>query len=1682
MGYRIGYNGPEVDRLLQKAYTYSVVNNGWSKIESSDTDPADLDTLVTPGNYSISFWKNAPVQLITSGPINVCVTKDSATNKIYQTIYDTGKIYIRETDGSSLSNTWIEEQNNSELDVSSAEPINPSDNYIWIDTSGEVPVIKIFKKPTNTWETVKPADMAKQSVYDSKGVKQNITTYLDNKMSEGQLDKAEELYENHINDTEEVINISENSMPSKQEWKQVTYGNGKFVAIDGINTGSNVFAYSTDGITWTQGTMPSKQTWTSVCYGNDKFVVIGSVFAYSTDGITWTQGTMSSTQYWGSVCYGNGKFVAVSWDTNIFAYSNDGINWTQGTMPSNQEWQSVCYGNDKFVAVTYSSNIFAYSSDGITWTQGNMPSSQYWSSVCYGNNKFVAITDDPSGSNIFAYSNDGITWTQDNMPSEQHWQSVCYGNGKFVAVTYGSNVFAYSTDSITWTQGNMPSKQWWYSVCYSNDKFVAIANNSNISAVISFDSLPIHVTAQEKLKWANGITETDAQTYIDALKTEMTQYSDKKIQEKVTSITEINKTINTDKTNIEAHINDNTVHLTDDLINEFDGKAAGDHKHLNDGSVTVSSKNLTGLIPIERLDPSVLERNYTVNSYSEMMSLTKEQVQNGDSVYIQGSNETKIEVNDGTMPSSQNWISVCYGNGKYVAIVNTSNIFAYSTDGITWTQGTMPNKQNWQLVCYGNGKFIASAANSNIYAYSSDGITWTEGTMPSSQGWRLVCYGNDKYVVIATNSNIYAYSSDGITWTQGTMPSSQSWISICYGNGKFVAIAYSSNIFAYSTDGITWTQGTMPSSQNWTSVCYGNGKSVAIVRRSNIFAYSTDGITWTQGTLPSSQSWDSVCYGNGKFVAISGADMSSNIFAYSSDGITWTQGTMPSSQSWISICYGNGKSVAIVRSNVFASIAFTEISTPASAYFVIDDAKLGQENYSISKNTISSSKNWQSVCYGNDKFVAIAYNSNVFAYSTDGITWTQGTMPITYYWYSVCYGNGKYVAIANNYNVFAYSTDGITWTRGTMPSNKEWSSVCYGNDKFVAISGEANVSNIFAYSTDGITWTQGTMPSEQHWTSLCYGNDKFVAIAYNSNVFAYSSDGITWTQGTMPSSQRWSTVCYGNNKFVAIVYNSNIFAYSSDGINWTQGTMPSEQHWTSLCYGNGKFVAIAKNTNAFAYSSDGITWTQGTMPSSQTWEPVCYGNGKFVAIARSTDVFAVISDFTPAGLIQYAAPNPELTWDNILNKPTSISEYGVTNVYSKEEIEELYNSIINSLNKSKEIAENFNSGVTVSIPADLTETYKTNLLAAAKLNQKLDELLHSLGFDDTKINDIINMYKNRSIKLVNKKDPVITKHISINYIDSGKIPDGRVLPSSKTITLDNINNISEIYKIDDSLYPGYKITDEIGNSWEFSGWKVTSQILDLASMQVGSTFKLGKYQVENETPWPIEWEIVHQTDDYQIAMTKQIIDVRCFDAAEPTNPGNNRRSSGNNNWQYSNIKQWLNSDQSSWYSAQHSYDAPPNKDNCRQYTNGTTFNAYDTHKGFLYYWNEDEKKLLKDYAFTLANNSADGGGSYTWTGKVFLPTYTQMGFGNNNNIAEGIAFSKFVNKASRIKSLHPNCAANNEYCKLNNESGNYVYWMSSMHPTYSDFVHYVYGGSDSYVAAYNVNGLAPCICLPRHNS
>ncbi len=288
-----------------------------------------------------------------------------------------------------------------------------------------------------------------------------------------------------------------------------------------------------------------------------------------------------------------------------------------------------------------------------------------------------------------------------------------------------------------------------------------------------------------------------------------------------------------------------------------------------------------------------------------------------------------------SLPSSESWTSVAYGNGAFVAIANGSATAAYSTNGgATWTATTLPSSASWTSVAYGNGAFVAVAQGpSTTAAYSTNGgVTWTASTLPSSASWTSVAYGNGAFVAVALGpSTTAAYSTNGgVTWTASTLPSSTSWTSITYGNGAFVAIAQSSSAAAYSTDGgVTWTASTLPSSQFWYSVAYGNGAFVAIANGSATAAYSTNGgATWTATTLPSSASWTSVAYGNGVFVVVAYVSAAA---AYSTNGgVTWAASTLPSSANWYSVTYGNGAFVAVAQGPSTAA-AYTQVVALASA-------------------------------------------------------------------------------------------------------------------------------------------------------------------------------------------------------------------------------------------------------------------------------------------------------------------------------------------------------------------------------------------------------------------------------------------------------------------------------------------------------------------------------------------------------------------------------------------------------------------------------------------------------------------------------------------------------------------------------------------------------------------------------
>ena len=977
-------------------------------------------------------------------------------------------------------------------------------------------------------------------------------------------------------------------------------------------------------------------------YNANNPVVIGCdtsyasmIYVYSNSVTNWNAQEVPNIGILNRGYYLNGMHIILSQSTtSSYLYSTDGITWTKGTMPSEQSWRAVCYGNGKFVAIAYNTNVFAYSTDGINWTQDTMPNKDYWYDICYCNNGFIAIA---FGSIHVGYSEDGINWFGGIMPNNASWVSICYNPiiNKSVAISTDSKLYAClelfkneeGMPGLSYTKGEISdTARSWQQVCCNDDITIIINNTSSKCAYCPNQILSdIHVTADDIARWENKAEKNHTHDYTSGSTTlsasQITsgtftpdQLPDE-IKERYYKITADTPDAEFSNTSITAADRSSKYHNGNGFyfpVTDSYGNATYRWFRIIDSSKVGTSDWASGVTEFTaseaNLDWSTISgRPNTIEEFgieNDMMTKTQfDNIYNGlektvsemDTNTDNLGGEVSFEFEslnnnwtEGTMPSKQQWISVCYGNDKFVASIDEqTDVFAYSTDGINWTQGNMPSTQYWQSVCYGNGKFVAVAPYSDVFAYSTDGINWTSGNMPSSESWASVCYGNDKFVAVSQWSNVFVYSTDGITWTSGNMPSRQTWYSVCYGNGKFVAVTLdSNNIYAYSSDGITWTQGNMPSSISWRSVCYGNGKFVAVAN-SDVFAYSTDGINWTSGNMPSSQYW-AICYGNGKFVATSDG---SNAFAYSTDGITWTQGTLPSSSYWHFACYGNGKFVAVAAgSNVFAyapdTLGDPSISIENIGFQIRKDSTTFNDNATGSIPQIdaiirtSDGKIYKSTQNLNSTYEDFNGNKTTTENASEplGASMTEvflkefieeSISTDTKSYFSMAYGNNAYVAVANwndgnaDYITISKSTDGANWIDEYQSAGIA-TDVVFDGSKFVIVYYILDQYDIFAArvltSTNGTDWVDNAeIGSLKEWTTLAYGNGKFITMSKDGYV-ATSTNATTWTLNNTQVITQFANdpiirMKYVNNEFFFIT-NYNYFGYSTDGITWTKDKAP----------------------------------------------------------------------------------------------------------------------------------------------------------------------------------------------------------------------------------------------------------------------------------------------------------------------------------------------------------------------------------------------------------------------------------------------------------------------------------------------------------------------------------------------
>jgi hypothetical protein len=135
------------------------------------------------------------------------------------------------------------------------------------------------------------------------------------------------------------------------------------------------------------------------------------------------------------------------------------------------------------------------------------------------------------------------------------------------------------------------------------------------------------------------------------------------------------------------------------------------------------------------------------------------------------------------------WYSISPGTGTFSITSSTNN-------GATWTSATTPTatgivSYNRIYCVWGNGKVVAIQQTSSTSWTSTDAVTWTANTSAFSSSststyWDSITFTNGYFIAVASaiSSFTYAvwYSTDGISWAQSTTVGSNKI-------NKFVALA-----------------------------------------------------------------------------------------------------------------------------------------------------------------------------------------------------------------------------------------------------------------------------------------------------------------------------------------------------------------------------------------------------------------------------------------------------------------------------------------------------------------------------------------------------------------------------------------------------------------------------------------------------------------------------------------------------------------------------------------------------------------------------------------------------------------------------------------------------------------------------------------------------------------------------
>jgi hypothetical protein len=297
--------------------------------------------------------------------------------------------------------------------------------------------------------------------------------------------------------------------------------NGQFWVAGGL--GTNVIAYSSDGINWNPSILPANTltSATSIDAYNNEFIVAGA--NTSSTGTLFSNNSGSypiSAQIFNGIAYNSAlnKWVAVG--NSSVATSTDGANWATASITTTGLSTGRCIASDlkgnnyKWIAGGVTSGVggFVRSSDAITWSAMDCITTQFATSTPLTTVKSIACYYDAS----FPYGQIG--------KSHAKWVAVCEGSAKIASAvnTYTwnpvnnsnfDNITGFATGSIV-----IDSTRRGYCMIVGNKSNAAVINISSGISSTSFTpvSIPTNANGLIGMTGCNAVAANAAsQNFLD---------------------------------------------------------------------------------------------------------------------------------------------------------------------------------------------------------------------------------------------------------------------------------------------------------------------------------------------------------------------------------------------------------------------------------------------------------------------------------------------------------------------------------------------------------------------------------------------------------------------------------------------------------------------------------------------------------------------------------------------------------------------------------------------------------------------------------------------------------------------------------------------------------------------------------------------------------------------------------------------------------------------------------------------------------------------------------------------------------------------------------------------------------------------------------------------------------------